>query len=107
MRGFPKNLNTKFDYEYVIENFTDTPENTARVKKELQDLIDSVKGWFFVKNLSSPAQGIEDATHKVVTNKDENDQETYAQYELKDNPTCKLFQLGFTVAEVQALIDKL
>lgn len=107
MRGFPKNLNTKFDYEFVLANFTDTAEGKAKVKQEFQKLLDSVKGWFFVKDLPSAEAGIEDETHKVVVSKNENDEDTFTQYELRDNPTCKLFKLGFTVAEVQAIVDKL
>ena len=40
MRGFPKNLNTKFDYEFVLANFTNTAEGKAKVKQEFQKLLD-------------------------------------------------------------------
>ena len=109
MRGYPKNLNTKFDYQYVIAQFTDTPSNKAAVVRDLKDLLDSAQGWFFVKKLENEAAGVNDDTHMVVEEKEDMNSEnvTYAQYELRDNPTAKIFSIGYTKAEVEKLIADL
>ena len=109
MRGFPKNLNTKFDYEYVLENFTDIEENRNRVIMEFKALLASVQGWFFEKTLKSEAEGINDETHKVVVSEaNQPDTETtYSQYILKDNSSAKLFNIGYTKKQVLDIIDSL
>ena len=109
MRGFPKNLNTKFDYEYVKENFP-----AELWVPEFQALLDSARDWFFVREVASEAAGITDATHKVIENTvttgiNETTGEpittiTYAQYEFKTNPTAKIFRIGYTENEVKAII---
>ena len=108
MKGYPKNLNTKLDYLYVKENF-----KRELWEKDFQNLLDTRMGWFFVKNLDSREDGLDDSTHKVVENKSEElDKEgkpiekvTYSQYELKENPQCKLNLIGFTVDEVLEIIN--
>ena len=110
MRGFPKNLNTKEDYEYILANFVDTADNKAKVIAEFEALTDSVKGWFFDKNLPNKDAGINDELHKVVENTDMGDKDaapTYAQYVLRDNQKAKIFDLGYTVNEVKAIIANL
>lgn len=52
MIGFPKNLNTKADYEYVRQHFT--PELW---RPKFQELLDTEKDWFFVKELTSRESG--------------------------------------------------
>ena len=47
MKGYPKNLNTKFDYLYVKENF-----KKDLWEKDFQNLLDTRMDWFFVKNLT-------------------------------------------------------
>lgn len=108
MRGFPKNLNTKFDYEYVVANYTDTAENKAKTIRALQNLLDSVNGWFFVSHLTSADAGTTDDTHKVVEVTENGSSEVtgYDQYEYRENPNAKIFRIGYTVAEVEALIAR-
>ena len=52
MKGYPKNLNTKFDYLYVKENF-----KKDLWEKDFQNLLDTRMDWFFVKNLDSQEEG--------------------------------------------------
>lgn len=102
MKGFPKHLNTREDYEYVKENF---PKDQWLPCFEA--LLENTENWFFEKNLASKAEGVEDATHKIVetTNSTEEGAEpTYAQYVLKTDENAKIFRIGYTVAEVQAII---
>lgn len=108
MRGFPKSLHTKEDYLYIKNNFE--PEQW---KPEFQKLLDTRMDWFFVKNLDSQEEGLNDNTHKVIEDKSvELDKEgkpfekvTYTQFELKENPQCKLNLIGFTVDEVLEILN--
>lgn len=106
MKGKPKFLNTKQDYLNFLamgaaENVTD-----ADKKQALEDLLVGIKEWFAVGNVEKDA-GITDDTHKVVTNEDTTTGNvTYTQYELKKNEGARIFQLGFTVEEVQSLLAK-
>ena len=96
MKGYPKFLSSKADYEYVRNHFS-----KEEWLPDFQGLLDSSRDWFFVSELSSETEGVEDDTHKVV--KDEQQNKIY-QYELQLNPTCKLLRLGFTEDEVKNII---
>ena len=108
MKGYPQHLNTKADYMYVRANFP-----REQWLPDFQALLDSTHDWFFEKHLDTKEDGLEDSTHKVVENKFvELDKEskpiekvTYSQYELKENPQCKLNLIGFTVDEVLEIIN--
>lgn len=100
MRGYPKILSSKEDYYYIIENFDE-----SLWKVELQNLLDTMKDWFFEKNLKDKSDGIVDETHKIEESGEE-DNIQYMQYVLRENPDCKLFRLGFTVEEVKNLLQK-
>jgi len=100
MKGFPKNLNTKDDYLYIKEHF-----DRELWVPEFQKLLDTTSDWFFVKNLDKAEDGITDNTHKIVSSEDTSTKEiTYMQYELRENPTAKIFKLGFTKEEIANLI---
>lgn len=100
MRGYPKNLNTKEDYEYVRANFP-----AEEWKPDWQKLLHTMKDWFFEKDLESEDQGVADETHKIVETM-QGEEKLYAQYVLEVNPTCKLLQLGFTEDEVIAALSE-
>lgn len=95
MVGYPKNLNTKQDYLYVMQNFSkDVWEN------DVKKLLENLKNWFNTGEIIE-GNGITDDTHKVYI--DEETGKKY-QYEYKDDPNCKLRQLGFTVDEVNKFL---
>lgn len=98
MRGYPTTLNTKHDYEYVKENF---PKEMW--VQDFKNLLNTVFDWFYVKKLESFDEGVEDSTHKIVCNENDGNVE-YLQYELRKNPHCKLFNLGYTEQEIIKLI---
>lgn len=104
MKGKPKFLNTKQDYLNFLamgaaENVTD-----ADKKQALEDLLVGTEEWFATGNVEKNA-GITDDTHKVVSNEDiTTGVTTYTQYELKKNEGARIFQLGFTIKEVQDLL---
>lgn len=100
MRGFPATLSSKGDYIYVKDNFPD-----EQWKPEWQALLDSCKDWFNVGE-TTKKKGKTDETHKVVEQEpmEEGGTTIYYQFELKENPTAKLFQIGFTAEEVEAAL---
>ena len=101
MKGFPKTLNTKEDYEYVKGNFP-----AKQWVPEYQKLLDSMKDWVPTGKLESADSGISDNTHKVTeeAGNESGGEKAYIQWELQEIPTCKLNRLGFTKEEVQAAI---
>lgn len=102
MKGFPKHLNSKKDYLYIKAHF-----DRELWLPEFKKLLDSRFDWFFDKDLESKDEGIEDATHKIVETSDTETQTIkYAQYEWKENETAKIFRIGFTVAEVEELMNE-
>lgn len=101
MRDFPKWLNTKQDYLNCLKDF---PEKT---KTALQELLTDRFSWFPVRELTEGETVAESNTYKVVESKDEETRETKrVLYELKEDEHARLFLLGFTVEEVNGLIDK-
>lgn len=102
MVGFPKWLNTKEDYLYVREHFS-----REQWEPVFQALLDARMAWLNVGQLNSEAEGITDDTHKVVVVGGEDGMPVqYYQYEYKEDPNCRLFRLGFTVEEVQQLLNR-
>lgn len=93
MRNYPKHLNTKADYEYVRTHF---PKN--KWEKDFKALLETDE-WFNLGEITG--DGTTDDTHKVVT--DEQAGKKY-QYELKDNPDAKIYRLGYTKDEVNAIL---
>lgn len=97
MRGFPKTLNSKTDYIYIKENFS-----AEQWKPAWQALLDSRLDWFNMGEVEQE-KGITDKTHKVVESEPvgESGATVFYQFELRENPTCKLLKIGFTVEEVE------
>jgi len=91
MRGLPKNLNTKEDYAYLKDNYDKEYWLPA-----FQNLLDTRYSWFAIDEKDY----VEDDKHKKVHNEQE-DKDEYFVYKLNKN--AKLYQLGFTVKEVQAI----
>jgi len=99
MKNFPKYINNKKDVENLLVDF---PTET---KAYLQTLIDTKDSWFPTGALATAADGAEDATHKVVEEKDMEDVSTFTQYELREDPNNTIFRLGYTsVDEVRAIV---
>lgn len=112
MVGFPKNLNTKYDFEYVREHLDELGGETAkaRLKAEYQALIEGSTCWYPDKELASEAEGVTDDTHKVISEQvGTGDEATtkYMQMVCRTNEDAKIFRIGFTVTEVENLIKSL
>ena len=100
MKGYPNFLNTKEDYEYARAYFP-----KEKWVKDFKHLLSTMSHWYFVSKLNKKSDGYEDETHKIVEIPDSDNKISYAQYELRVNPECKLFKLGYTEKEVRAIID--
>ena len=101
MVGFPKKLNSKFDYEFVRKNFP-----REQWQPIFQSLLDERLQWYNVGMIDSPDKGITDDTHKVIESINPNSQQPeYYQYELREDPNCQLYRLGFTVEEVINILN--
>lgn len=98
MRGFPKMLSSKADYINVKNDFP--PEEW---KPHYQALLDTMMAWYPTGEVENPEEGIIDATHRVeeMDPMEEGGEVRYMQYELRENPHCKLYAIGFTKAEVK------
>ena len=101
MIGYPKHINTKDDLLYVLSEFP----NDSRNKEFLQSLLADRFGWYTTE---LTGEGVNDATHKVVENTELSVwfYVPKTQYELRENPTARIFQMGLAVEEVQGMIVK-
>lgn len=104
MRGYPKILKTKFDYLFVKEHF-----RKSYWQKDFQNLIDNQYKWFYEKRLEDSEEGLEDDTHKIYkrTTVYDNGNKTVIrqQYVYKEDPNCLMYQLGFTRAEIEEILQ--
>lgn len=101
MKGIPKHLNTKFDYEYIRKNFP-----KEQYIPFFEELLKSRTAWFFVKELQDGEIGLSDDTHKIEIQlgMNEGEKSKRYQYELRENPNSLLNSVGYTVEEVQEII---
>ena len=99
MRGEPKHLNTKADYEYLKANYPESIWQPA-----YQSLYDDRLQEFNRGELAEGDNGTVDATHSVVENKNTDGTITRYQYEKAVNPDAWIYRIGFTDAEVLAVL---
>ena len=100
MRGEPKHLNSKFDYEYLKENY---PEDIWR--PAFQRLYDDRMREFNAGVLADGDSGIVDDTHSVIESKDmTSDAVIRYQYEMAVNPDAHMFRIGYTEEEILTLL---
>lgn len=88
-------LNTKQDY---LNYLTINPQ---KAKEELQLLLDLRFTWSNVQLLLSKDEVIEDETHRIIENDDE-----YLYQKYIEDVNAKLFRIGFSVKEVEDLINE-
>jgi len=101
MRGFPKRFNTKQD---VLNTLPSYPKET---KEFLQTILNTRKNWLIVKVLEDGEQGINNLTNRVQEHKDDNDVVIQrVQEEYKKDPNATMYRLGFTVTEIEELLQE-
>lgn len=85
-------MNTKQDYINC--------KNTVAGKLALQSLISNRYYWENTLVLDTKEEGLEDETHRIIE-----DDNYYIQQEYKEDPNALIFRLGFTVEEVEKLLE--
>lgn len=105
MYGYPPTINTRHDVEYLVGYLGSkwaTEANVERGLNFLRGLRDNTHAFVFDRVLEEGEQpdGAE-PDYRVM--EDEDGQRH--QYRLEENPRAPIFRLGFTVEEVDALID--
>ena len=97
MVGYPKHLNTKADYEYVMANFP-----REQWEDDLRALLESSYGWYPVRELTDKDVGeVIDGEKSVVEIENIDGTITQMQYERRVNQTAKIFRIGFSVVDVE------
>ena len=86
-------LNTKEDYLNLLQI------NKNEAKIELQNLLTNRFHWFDVAVLESDIEV--DSTHRIIGESDERILQEY-----REDSNSRLFMLGFTVEEVERLINE-
>ena len=99
MRGIPKWFNTRED------ELNSMAVDKDATKAKLQEMLDGRFVWVAILKLGDNADGIEDATHKVLTQREmEGGQEERFQYELQEDPNAWIILICLTVEEINNLI---
>lgn len=106
MYGYPKTIKTRHDVEYLVGYLGSpwaTDENKARGLDYLRGLRDNTQHYVFDRELGESEQpdGAEPG-YIVLTDEEEG---TRRQLKLAANPAAAIHRLGFTVAEVEQLIQ--
>ena len=97
MVGYPKFLNTKEDYEFVRANFP-----KEQWESDFKALLNERYEWFNLGEIEG--EGVTDDTHKVVEDKRDDETVVRYQYEYKVNENARIYRLGYTVEEVEAIL---
>lgn len=98
MVGYPKFLNTKEDYEFVRANFP-----KEEWESDFKALLNERYEWFNLGEIEG--EGVTDDTHKVVEDKQDDGTITRYQYEYKENENARIYRLGYTVEEVESILN--
>lgn len=95
---YPRILATKSDYEFVRQNF---PKDLW--EKDFNNLLETQYNWFFTKVLEDNEEVEQNFVQKIVT-----DPQTGVRslYIWKQDPNCKLLQLGYTEQEVINILSE-
>ncbi len=96
MRGFPKHLNTKADYSYVLNNFSE-----EQCRPDIEKLLSTRKAYLPVKELGVDDAGQVSETMRVDENERSDGSIERIQMQLKDDHSSKLLRLGFAKGEFE------
>lgn len=107
MRGYPKRIATKHDVEVLMGYLGSgwaTEDNKAKGLAFMQGLIEQSKGYVFDRNLAEAEAPTGPAPGCIVLVQEDG---TRRQEVLTDDPAAMIYRLGYTVAEVEAMITKI
>lgn len=91
---------TKQDYLDLLEK-----DRTAGIT-QLSQLLYDTKYWEFERELEEGEEGIQDDTHMVEEYFMDQDDVKRAQYVLKQNDEAALFKIGFTIPEIEKILEE-
>ena len=100
MKGYPKHLNSKQDYYYVVEHFA-----REHWEKDWEALRQDAKVWINIGVIKDGDDGIVNDAHKVHTQVEKDNTETRYQYALVDNDHSLMKRLGITEEEINAVLN--
>ncbi len=102
MRGFPSHLNTRADYDFVHEAVLAGELPADKLLAAYDALLNTRRHYVFDRILATdePADG-EEPEYRVMVEEQEGGTMQRTQYKLVDNPGARLYQLGFTVTEIE------
>ena len=100
MEGYPKRLNSKQDYYYVVEHFA-----REQWEKDWEALRQDAKVWINIGVINSGEEGIVNDAHKVYTQIEKDNTETRYQYALVDNEHSLMKRLGIAEEEINAVLN--
>jgi hypothetical protein len=98
MRGFPKHLNTRADYEYVAGAFP-----AEKWQPHFQSLLEQRSAWIPAGELKEGEKVVESKSVRVAEVRDEIGRTVLVRVreEFRDDPNAVIVRLGFTVEEVE------
>lgn len=108
MRGFPAHLNTRADYDFVHEAVLAGELPADKLLAAYDALLNTRQHYVFDRALAAnePSDGDEPG-YRVMTEEREDGTTQRTQYKLVDNPGARLYQLGFSVADIEALKEEI
>lgn len=108
MRGFPKHLNTREDYDLVHAAVLAGELPADKLLAAYDALLNTRQHYVFDRTLAAdePADGNKPG-YRVMAEGPENGTTQRTQYKLVDNPDARLYQLGFAVADIEALEEEI
>jgi hypothetical protein len=98
MRNIPKYFATKQDYINVMQLFPKTEWEPL-----MRQLLSERYHWVEV-GVVEEENGVNDKTHKVSVEHTEDGSVIFRQLELQENPTAKIFRVGYSVVEVEGVL---
>ena len=99
MKGFHRHLNTKSDYEYIKAH---EPDNVW--KPAWASLIETKNSWLELGDDESADDYPADCVREVTDIDEADGTEKKVTQVFREDRNCKLFRLGFSVAEVEAAL---
>lgn len=99
MKGIPKVLSTKADYMNILALFS-----ADECRPHFKKLLNSRYHFVVEGELLEGDDGITDKDHKVTMEVTENGVTRYQMVRV-ENPNAKLFKIGFTVSEIESILQ--
>lgn len=101
----PKTLQTRADFDAAINLATTDPREKPTVINHLKGLIEGAYQYNFDRNLTEEESADGSFPDFFVVEESEETQRHQLRREI--NPTARIFEIGFTIDQVQQIINQL